>query len=72
MSNMLERLGRWVAVHHRLVLVVWVVGLVALIGSNRISGGDAIDDFQVPGVESQAAVDLLEERFPQRARARLP
>jgi len=69
MSNMLERLGRWVAVHHRLVLVIWVVGLVTLIGSNRISGGDAIDDFQVPGVESQAAVDLLEERFPQRAGA---
>jgi RND superfamily putative drug exporter len=69
MSNMLERLGRWVAVHHRLVLVIWVVGLVTLIGSNRISGGDAIDDFQVPGVESQAAVDLLEERFPQRSGA---
>ena len=69
MSNGLERLGRWVAVHRRLVVVVWLVGVLSLVGINRVGGGDAIDDFRVPGVESQAAVDLLEERFPQRAGA---
>ncbi|MCB0987580.1 MAG: MMPL family transporter [Acidimicrobiales bacterium] len=69
MSNGLYRLGRWVAAHHRLVLVAWVVGVLGLVGLNRAMGGDAVDDFRVPGVESQAAVDLLEERFPERAGA---
>ena len=69
MSNGLYRLGRWIAVHHRLVVVLWVVGLVAVVGMDRAAGGDPVDDFQVPGVESQAAVDLLEERFPERAGA---
>ena len=69
MSNGLERLGRWVAVHRRLVVVVWMVGVLSLVGLNRVGGGDAIDDFRVPGVESQAAVDLLQERFPERAGA---
>jgi len=69
MSNGLYRLGRWIAAHHRLVLALWVVGAVAVIGLDRVAGGDPVDDFQVPGVESQAAIDLLEERFPERAGA---
>ena len=69
MSNGLYRLGRWIAAHHRLVLVAWVVAVLGLVGLNRVAGGDAVDDFRVPGVESQAAVDLLEQRFPERAGA---
>ncbi len=69
MSNGLYRLGRWIAAHHRLVVVVWLVGLVAVVGMDRVAGGEPVDDFQVPGVESQAAIDLLEERFPERAGA---
>jgi len=69
MSKWLERLGRWVAVHRRLVVVLWLVGVAGVVGIDRVAGGEAVDDFQVPGVESQAAVDLLEERFPERAGA---
>jgi RND superfamily putative drug exporter len=69
MSNALDRLGRWVAEHPRVVAVAWLVGVLALVAVNRIGGGEAVDDFQVPGVESQQAIDLLEERFPERAGA---
>ena len=30
-------------------------------------GGDFVDSFTMPGAESQAAVDLLRERFPSQA-----
>ena len=69
MSKSLHRLGRWVAVNHRRVIVLWVVALLGLVGANRLFGGQAVDDFRVPGVESQAAIDLLEQRFPERAGA---
>ena len=35
------------------------VGVVA-----RLSGGSTQDVFEIPGVESQRAVDVLTERFP--------
>lgn len=69
MSNALYRLGRWVAVHRRVVLVIWIVGVLAVVGAGRLWGGSPVDDFRVPGVQSQEAVDLLAERFPERAGA---
>jgi RND superfamily putative drug exporter len=69
MSNGLFRLGRWVAVHRRLVVMVWLAVVVGLVGADRVGGGGTVDDFEVPGVESQEAIDLLEERFPERSGA---
>ncbi|HRW41858.1 MAG TPA: MMPL family transporter, partial [Microthrixaceae bacterium] len=69
MSNALFRLGRWVAVHRRLVVVVWLVAVLGLVAANRGAGGGTVDDFEVPGVESQATIDLLEQRFPERSGA---
>ena len=37
------------------------VGAFAL---NGAVGGETNDDFTIPGTESQAAFDLLEDRFP--------
>ncbi len=69
MSNALYRLGRWSAIHRRAVVVAWIVALVVVVVAGRTLGGGPVDDFRVPGVESQAALDLLEQRFPQRAGA---
>ncbi len=66
---MLERTGRWIAEHHRVVLAVWAVAVVLIVGADRLAGSPPVDDFTVPGVESQQALDLLEERFPERAGA---
>ncbi len=69
MSNGLLSLGRWVAVHRRLVVLVWLVVVIGLVAADRVAGGGTVDDFQVPGVESQEAIDLLDERFPERSGA---
>ena len=42
---------------------------VAIVLGNRFGGGGTVDNFEVPGVESQQAVDLLKEQFPQRSGA---
>ncbi|HET8929106.1 MAG TPA: hypothetical protein VFN21_00470, partial [Acidimicrobiales bacterium] len=69
MSNVLNRLGRWVADHHRAVLALWLVAILAVVGIDRFAGGEPVDDFGVPGVESQQALDLLAERSEARAGA---
>lgn len=69
MSNVLFRLGRWVAEHRRLVVLVWLAVVIGLVAANRVAGGGTVDDFEVPGVESQQAIDLLDERFPERSGA---
>ena len=67
MSRALHRLGRS-AVHRRwLVLLAWVVGAAALWGVVGAAGGGYSDDFRIPGVESQEALDVLSERFPEAA-----
>ncbi len=61
---------RWAAfaVDRRwLVLGAWFVALVALGFAAVTWGGEYSDNFEVPGTESQAAIDLLSENFPARA-----
>lgn len=69
MSNWLHRLGRLAARRRHLVVVAWAVIVLALVVADRAGGGGTVDDFEVPGVESQEAVDLLRDRFPERAGA---
>ncbi len=69
MSNWLYRLGRFAAARRRLVVAAWIVFAVVLVVANRTEGGGTVDNFEVPGVESQEAVDLLKDRFPERSGA---
>ena len=63
-------LARWAgfAVRHRWqVLGGWLVALL-IVGTAALTvGGDFVDDFEIPGAESQQAVDILTERFPSQA-----
>src|SRR3546814_18425772 len=70
MTRALYRLGRFAVERRRRVLLAWVVLAVVLTVAARSSGGEFNDDFRVPGVESQAAIDLLEARFPDAAGGR--
>jgi RND superfamily putative drug exporter len=60
---LLGRLGRGVARHHRLVLALWLVVLVASGYVGGIYKKSVSDNFRIPHSDSQAAYDLLGDRF---------
>jgi RND superfamily putative drug exporter len=67
MARFLHRLGSFSVRHRRLVLGIWLLLAVGLFGVSKASGGQLNDQFRIPGVESQKALDLMTERFPQMA-----
>src|SRR5262245_66369017 len=67
---MLQRLARFCYRRRWRVLGAWVVLLIGLFALNSTVGGKFLDDFDLPGSDSQEAVDLLEEHgFNDRAGA---
>src|SRR5690349_11454429 len=63
----LTRWARFAVQRRRLVLAAWLIGLVAVIALWQVVGGAFSNSFSLPGTESQDALDLLKERYPQRA-----
>ena len=70
MSTSLYRLGRFAVRRRWLVLISWILAVIVLGASGRIAGGELHDEFSIPGVESQQALDVLEDTFPEQAGAR--
>ncbi|MGH9228808.1 MAG: MMPL family transporter [Acidimicrobiales bacterium] len=64
---MLQRWGRFAADHHWVVVAAWVVLVGGVWGLSVGLGGEASNDFRLPGASSQEALDLLEEDFPAAA-----
>ena len=69
MSNWLYRLGRFAARNRVWVVAAWFLIALGALMVDRTAGGGTVDNFEVPGVESQQAVDLLKEKFPERSGA---
>ena len=67
MARFLHRLGGAAVRHRKLVLLLWLAAAVGLFGVSKLSGGELSNQFRVPGVESQKALDLMVKRFPERA-----
>ena len=69
MATFLFRLGR--AAYRRAVpvLLIWLVAAGAVLGAGLALGGKMKDSVEVPGTESQEAIDLLAAVFPQTAGA---
>ncbi|MGH2899675.1 MAG: MMPL family transporter, partial [Solirubrobacteraceae bacterium] len=63
----MRRIAQWCHDRHRLVIATWVALIVAVGGLAAASGGGFVDNFSLPGSESQKAVDLLQSKFPQQA-----
>jgi RND superfamily putative drug exporter len=64
MSSYLYRLGHWAYRRRRFVVVFWIGLLVAVGLTSQAVKKDTNDAFNVPGTESQRALDLLDEKFP--------
>ena len=63
----LERLAHGCAYHPIRTIVAWTALLVAVVLAAGTFGGELVNEFVIPGSETQSAVDLLEEKFPERA-----
>ena len=70
MSTYLYRLGRFAVRRRWLILISWVLAVLVLVGSSLLAGGKLHDEFNIPGVESQKALDVLQATFPTEAGAR--
>ena len=69
MDSLLDRLGRTTARHPWLTIGAWLLAIVALLGVGSALGGAFVNDYNVPGTDSQRAVDLAAKRFPDQGAA---
>jgi RND superfamily putative drug exporter len=69
MSRFLFRLGRWCAHHPVKTIAVWILVALAVFGASSRFGAGLVNNFSVPGVESQEGTDVLKEKFPAFAGA---
>ena len=68
MSSLLARIARTLTQHWKRGLAGAVV-VVVLLGAAAGAGGEAADDFSIPGTESQQALDLFKKHSPAFAGA---
>lgn len=72
MGRLLYRIG-WLAARRKwLFFGGWLVIAAAVILLVRIYGSNTNDDLRLPGTDSQAATDLLAERFPPQQNGASP
>ena len=64
MATYLYRLGGWAYARRRWVVGAWALVLGAIVACAMAFGGQTSNKFEVPGTESQQAMDLLEKKFP--------
>ncbi|MGW6459973.1 MMPL family transporter, partial [Streptomyces sp. NPDC055078] len=64
MATFLHRVGRWAFRRRRTVLLVWVAVLAAVFLAATSAPEAPDESSSLPGIESQEAFDLLNERFP--------
>src|SRR5438270_9522921 len=67
MTKRLDRLGRSCARHPLRAIVAWVLIAIALVVGGSVAGGEFNDNYKIPGVQSQAAIDRLKADFPAAA-----
>jgi len=67
MTSPLSRLAALAGRRPRATTLTVLAVLVALLAGAVLAGGSFKDDFTVPGIESQKAQDVLEQRFPAQS-----
>lgn len=64
---MLEGLARFSYRHKWLMLFIWIVILAGTAGLSQALGGQLNNNFNLPGTETQRAVNILETKMPARS-----
>jgi putative drug exporter of the RND superfamily len=65
MSHVLYRIGNFAGRHPWRVISAWILIALAIFMLNSSKGGQYDETFTLPGSESQAAADAIQDRFPQ-------
>jgi putative drug exporter of the RND superfamily len=63
----MRKLAAWCHDRRRTVICLWVAAFVLMGVLWGTAAGEYINNFRLPGTESQRAYDLLKERFPQQS-----
>ena len=63
----MRKLAAWCHDRRRTVIGLWVPAFIVSIGLWATAAGEFVNNFQLPGTESQRAYDLLSERFPEQS-----
>ena len=72
MTPLLYHLGPFCARHSVLILVVWVVVALSVVILAGTVGQERNDDLKLPDTDSQAASDLLSDKFLDQANGSVP
>jgi RND superfamily putative drug exporter len=63
----MRKLAAWCHDRRRTVIGLWVAAFVLLAALWGTGAGEYVNNFRLPGTESQRAYDLLKDRFPQQS-----
>ena len=63
----MRNLAAWCHDRRRAVIGLWIAAFVVSIGLWASAAGEFVNNFQLPGTESQRTYDLLSERFPEQS-----
>src|SRR5215217_6548159 len=63
----MRKLAAWCHDRRRTVIGLWVAAFVLCAALWGSAAGDYINNFRLPGTESQRAYDLLKEKFPEQS-----
>ena len=72
MARLLFRIGRFGARHRLVVVAVWVAVVLASVGAVKVLGAKTNNELTLPGTDSQAAFDVLADRFPPQQNGTSP
>src|SRR5215208_2206820 len=72
MARFLHGLGKLVVHRKWVVIGAWVLAAVVVVVLVRSFGGNTSNNLELPGTDSQAATDLLAERFPPQQNGSSP
>src|SRR4051794_22743957 len=63
----MRTLAAWCHDRRRTVLGLWVAAFLTAVALWAGAAGEFVNNFQLPGTESQHAYDLLKDKFPAQA-----